>query len=385
MRRKSEVVIVGAGASGLLCGGLLAEAGILVTILEKNERIGKKLSATGNGRCNFTNLYMDAECYYGDRKWMSDLLAVCGPEKIIQQFQRIGILHRERDGYVYPYTNQAVTVIEALERCCRRGGTEIVTDCIVSGVHVLKGEEGYCVRTTCGEIRCRYLILAAGGEASSGSGGSVRGYALARRLGHTVHKTYPALTGLVCGGSWWKKVAGTRIQGGFALRVNGVSIPGECGEIQIVREGVSGIPVFQLCREAAIALDQGKKVEGVIDFVPPMEQEELHRWTEIFGVSGLVPKKWEPVLEQWPEPGVLLKEFTFPVTGTFGMERAQVTAGGVSTDEVNNRTMESRVAPNVFLLGEILDIDGKCGGYNLHFAWSCAMLAADALIRKIRR
>lgn len=379
MRQYSHVVIVGAGASGMLCGGILAEAGISVTILEKNSVPGKKLAATGNGRCNYTNLEMDTGRYYGDSEWLGKLLAVYPPEKIIRQFQKIGVYHRERDGYVYPYTNQASTVTDALQHYCKCGMAEIVTDCKVSAVRTVRGQAGYVVCTAQGEIRCRYLVLAAGGSASSELGGSGSGYKLARSLGHTIHKTYPALTGLVCGGDWWKRVAGTRVQGRFSLRINGKVIPGECGEIQIVKDGVSGIPVFQLCREAAAALDRGQSVEGIIDFVPPMEKEELCQWLSSYGISGLVQKKWIPVLQGFPESWQTLKEFIFPVHKTFGMERAQVTMGGVPTEEVYVDKMESKVARHVYLTGELIDIDGKCGGYNLHFAWSCAMTAAEAI------
>lgn len=388
MKQYSEVVIVGAGASGLLCGGMLAEGSIPVTILEKNKKVGKKLSASGNGRCNFTNLYMDPGCFYGDAGWLERMLHAYMPERIITQFRRIGICHRERDGYVYPHTNQAATVVDALLRYCRHGGAEVVTDCMVSAVTPQKEGEGYRISTSQGVICCRYLILATGGKASPELGGSGSGYKLARSLGHRIHKTYPALTGLVCGGQW-NVVAGTRIQGRFSLSVDGTVIPGECGEIQVVKDGVSGIPVFQLCRTAAAALDEGRDVHGIIDFIPSMDRQELCQWIADHGIDGLVQKKWIPVLEKLlcggkkrMEPWRVLKEYTFPVLETFGMERAQVTSGGVPTEEINVETMESKLAPDVFLTGELLDVDGRCGGYNLHFAWSCAMTAADELIRR---
>lgn len=382
MRRYSDVVIVGAGASGLLCGGILSNAGIAVSILEKNKGAGKKLAASGNGRCNYTNLYMDTERYYGDARWLQKLLAIYSPEKIIHQFQKMGVYHREKEGYVYPYTNQASTVTEALQSYCKHGFAEIVTDCKVSSVRSLKDQSGYTVYTAQGEIRCRYLVLATGGSASPELGGSGSGYKLARSLGHTIHRTYPALTGLVCGGDWWRRVAGTRVQGRFSLRINGTFIKGERGEIQIVKDGVSGIPVFQLCREAAAALDMGQSVEGMIDFVPPMEKEELCEWLSSYGVNGLVQKKWIPVFQRFPASWQTLKEFTFPVHKTFGIERAQVTMGGVPTEEVSVDTMESKMSPNVYLTGELMDIDGKCGGYNLHFAWSCAMAAAEDIYQR---
>lgn len=385
MRYYSEVVIVGAGASGLLCGGILAEAGIPVMILEKNKKPGKKLAATGNGRCNFTNLHMDTERYYGDAGWLGKILDRYTPDQIIRCFRRIGVYDREKQGYVYPYTNQASTVVDALQGYCYQGSAEIVTDCRVSSVTPLKEQRGYCVTTSLGEVRCTTLILATGGQASQELGGDGSGYELAGSLGHTIHNIYPGLTGLVCEGNWWKKVAGTRVQGRFSLRIDGEFRAGECGEIQISRDGVSGIPVFQLCREAAVAVREGKYVEGVIDFVPPMGQEELRQWLPVFGIQGLVPKKWVPVLQDKPELCRLLKEFSFAVRDTFGMERAQVTAGGADTAQVCAETMESELAPDVFLMGELLDIDGKCGGYNLHFAWCCAMIAAETICRRKKR
>ena len=348
MEQYCDVVIIGAGASGLLCGGLLAEAGIPVMLLEKNARAGKKLSATGNGRCNFTNLHMDTDCYYGDDVWLRELLAEYPPERIIRQFHKLGVYHREREGYVYPYTNQAVTV-EALQDYCRRGGVRVVTDC--KAVSVRPAGDRYYVRTSQGELGCRYLVLAAGGIAAAELGGSGSGYKLARSLGHRVHKTYPALTGLQCGGDWWNRVAGTRVQGRFSLRTDGRDLAGECGEIQIVRDGVSGIPVFQLCRVAAEALSAGGMVEGVIDFVPAMERTELRSWIGAHGIAGLVQKKWIPVLEGLSGSWKQLKEFTFPILGTFGMERAQVTMGGIPTEETNVETMESKMAGNVYLTG----------------------------------
>lgn len=391
MREYSDVVIIGAGAAGLMCGGLLASEGISVTIIDKNTRVGRKLSATGNGRCNFTNCHMNPSCYYGDEGWIKKILLQYSPEDAIRQFASLGVYHRERDGYVYPYTNQAVTVVEALYHFCRKNHARIVLDAKVSSVK-RDGKGGYIVRTspgentsgenTSGERSCRYVILATGGKAGSDLGGGGSGYKLARSLGHPIHTIYPGLTGLVCKGDWWKQVSGTRIQGSFSLLTDNNRIEGEQGEIQIVRDGVSGIPVFQMCRVAAKALSEGKYVEGVIDFVPSMNRQELLMWLSRHGIEGLVPKKWVPVLKNRTEPDYCLKEFRFPIEKTFGIERAQVTAGGVSTEEVEAETMESKIAPGVFLAGELLDVDGKCGGYNLHFAWACANIAAKEIIRK---
>lgn len=381
MREYSDVVIVGAGAAGLMCGGLLAAEGISVTLIDKNTRVGKKLSATGNGRCNFTNYEMNPSCYYGEKEWLDKVLSQYGTEQAIRQFASIGVYHREKDGYVYPYTNQSVTVVEALHNACRENHVRIILDGKVSSVRK-KTEEGYLVRTSSGEINCRYVVLATGGKASSELGGEGSGYKLARSLGHEIHTIYPGLTGLVCTGGWWKQVSGTRLQGSFSLQIDNRKIEGEQGEIQIVKDGVSGIPVFQLCRVAAKALYEGKYVEGIIDFVPSMSRQEVLQWMFLHGIEGLVPKKWVAVLKNRAQVESCLKEFRFPIEKTFGMERAQVTAGGIPTEEVRAETMESKIAPGVFLTGELLDIDGKCGGYNLHFAWASANIAAKEIIRK---
>ena len=157
MREYRDVVIIGAGAAGLLCGGLLAREGIRVTILDKNTRAGRKLAATGNGRCNFTNNYMDSSFYYGDENWIKKILSEYSPEDAIRQFASIGVYHREKDGYVYPYTNQAATVVEALEHFCDRNHVRIVLESKASSVKK-DGEGGYIVRTSSGEISCRYVL-----------------------------------------------------------------------------------------------------------------------------------------------------------------------------------------------------------------------------------
>lgn len=379
MKTYSDVVIVGAGASGLLCGALIAKEGKSVVILEKNNRLGRKLLATGNGRCNFTNKYMKSACYYGKEDWIQAVLEKITPEDVIRCFASFGVLHRERDGYVYPHTNQAITVVNGLHRFCQQTGVTIELECNVR--HIQKREnDTFEIRTDKGEIVSKELVLATGGTAGKESGGTADGYVLAKELGHKISTCYPGLTGLISKGKLWKQVAGTRIQGNFSILIDEKRKEEECGEIQIVKNGVSGIPVFQLCRVVAKAIAEGKKVEGLIDFVPSMTEEELADWIDLHGKEGVVPAKWLPVLQN--STAKQIKAYRFDIEDTFGMERAQVTAGGVPLGEVEVDTMESKKNRHLYLTGELLDVDGKCGGYNLHFAWSTAILAAEAIIKR---
>lgn len=383
MREYCDIVIVGAGASGLMAGALLSREGFSVTMIDKNDRAAKKLRATGNGRCNFTNLNMKEDCFFGQRDFIKDILEGNTPEDIIKQFESFGVYARQKDGYVYPYSNQAVTVTSALIRQCRQ--CELVLDTKVGKIlPPEKDKPWYEVRTTEGIIKCHQVILACGGSAARELGGSSDGYRLARKLGHTVTEIYPALAPLKTKESGWELVAGTRIQGRFSLEISGKVCQGETGEIQITKEGVSGIPVFQLSARAVRALEEGDQVYGVVDFIPPMSQEETKRWIHEHGPEGLLPVKWVEYFEQQkiPVTASLLKQYKIRITGGMGMERAQVSCGGVVTEEVSPAVCESLIHKGLFFTGEILDVQGICGGYNLHFAFSCARRAAGEIIRR---
>ncbi len=408
MSRDYDVIIIGAGASGLMSACLLACSKLSVLILEKSDRVGKKLSATGNGRCNMTNLDMDWKKYYADRDWISQVIERVTPQRVIGEFERLGVLTREKDGYVYPHTNQAGTVIGALYKGIRQKNitlrlservTEVLTNTdLEEGVLVEGGAadgsfaggrdsaSGYrfTVCTDTDSYRSRYLVLAAGGEAGSEQGGSRDGYELAKSLGHTVDHIYPGLTGMNAAGRFWKEVAGTRIMGRFSLFVDGICQGSEEGEIQITKTGVSGIPVFQLCRMAAVGLESGAPVWGEIDFVPKLGMDECTEWISQNGFEGLVPIKWIPVIGRGQKDNRViartLKKFEFTITDTYGIEKAQVSAGGVPTDQIDPVSFRSTLVDGLYILGELCDADGLCGGYNLHLAWASGILSAEDLL-----
>ncbi len=401
-----DIVIIGAGASGLMSACLLACSGKTILVLEKEGRVGRKLSATGNGRCNLTNLDMDWKHYYGDRDWVNTVLEKVSPARVIDVFEELGVLTREKDGYVYPHSNQAATVIGALYRGCRKPNIKIeleqrVTEVRCSEYHdaglalserdvidvdpesgaVVGVPSRFEVETEDKVYGCETLIMATGGPAGLEQGGCDDGYDFARSLGHSVTKVYPGLTGMHAAGRWWKEVAGTRVQGGFTLFVDGKRQGTEIGEIQITKTGVSGIPVFQMCRLAAEGLETDKQVYGEIDFVPSMDMPACERWIEVNGIEGLVPTKWIAVFGNGKKNAAQLakelKHFEFTITDTYGIEKAQVSAGGVPVDEVSPESFASRKCDGVYVLGELLDVDGLCGGYNLHLAWASAILATE--------
>lgn len=420
-----DLIIIGAGASGLMSACLLACDKKRILVLEKEDRVGRKLSATGNGRCNLTNMDMDWKHYYGDRSFVDAVLARVSPERVRNVFEELGVLTREKDGYVYPHSNQAQTVIGALYRAIRKkpgitlelGSRVTKVRCTTDGVYSAQGTEENDIIDVDEETKeaivpdrflveasmrscsdgdrkgeeslhevtygCDRLILATGGAAGAEQGGSTDGYELLRSLGHEVTPVYPGLTGMFAAGRFWKEVSGSRIQGRFTLFVDGKRQGSETGEIQITKTGVSGIAVFQLCRIAAEAIASGKPVWGEIDFVPSLSSEECERWIELNGIEGLVPTRWIPVLGKSHKGNQAtaksLKAFDFTITDTVGIERAQVSAGGVPTDEINPGTFESRKIPGLYILGELVDVDGLCGGYNLHFAWASAMIATEAI------
>ena len=192
-------------------------------------------------------------------------------------------------------------------------------------------------------------------------------------------RLYPALTGLKAEGAEWEMLAGVRMPGEVSLWIDGKKVADERGEIQIVKDGISGIPVFQLCSQVAAALDAGSQVICELDFLPDWDNEKVEQWMEKYGrdyLQGIVHKKWVKVLEKKKNLAELLEQYPVKITDTFGMERAQVTAGGVPPSEVDIPSMESKKVENLYLTGELLDVDGICGGYNLHFAWATGYLCA---------
>lgn len=384
-----SVLIIGGGASGLMAAIQAARLGAAVTILEQNTKPGKKLLCTGNGKCNLTNTEQESTDYRGTNPGFArDVLHSFSVQDTIRFFLEIGIYTKNRNGYVYPYSEQAASVLETLELEARYRKVKIKTKEQVQ--KVAQTPTGFAVTTGTWTYTCDRLILAAGSCASSIEGADGSGYTLAESLGHSIIKPLPALVPLQGSGNYFSKWAGVRIQARATLIANDLRLKQVSGEVQLTDYGLSGIPIFQLSRYVARLLDEQCTAAVSLDFMPDFTLEALISFLENRmhqcpyktmqdALVGLFPKKLiEVLMGQAKDLETLakhIKDFVVPITRTLSFAHAQVCSGGVATEEISADTMESRLVPGLFFAGEVVDIDGACGGYNLQWAWSSGTIA----------
>ncbi len=410
-----KVAVVGGGAAGMMAAVQAAYAGARVTVYERNDRVGKKILSTGNGKCNFSNEDMRAACYYGSGAgYVDGFYKQFGVAETKTFFRELGMRIKDRNGYLYPASEQAATVLDVLRYEMERLGIEICAGCRVTGID---GPGNPGCRLTLETETAAYkkrtydaVILACGGRAVPKTGSDGTGLAMAKRLGHRIVPTVPALTALRCGETFWKQVAGVRCEARLMLYIDGNGVSSVQGELQLTDYGISGIPVFQFSRIAAYALQEGRTVTVKIDLMPDpgaadtQEAFWAQRWERQKGqsmeqfVTGTVNKKvgllllklagireTETVCEiegaRRRKLEQLFHAFEVTVKGTNSFEQAQVCAGGVDFAEVTDR-LESVRRPGLFFAGEMLDIDGICGGYNLQWAWSSGAVAGRAAAGK---
>lgn len=437
--RKRTVAVIGGGAAGMMAAIEAARAGAIVTLIEKNPQLGKKLATTGNGRCNYTNLDMEGRIGGKFRgfhpEFAAPALDALPPEAVLDWFRAIGVEPRFRGSYVYPNSDQASAVVDALREELHRLSVKVHYNAEVKSVQRIdtdaevstakasmpgkaasaseireKRDAGYfMIQCTDAVVKADRVILAAGSKAAPKTGSNGDGYFIARKLGHTIVPYVPALCGIRCAGDAFRALAGIRTEAALELVIDGHSVDREAGELQLVDYGISGIPVFQLSRYAAYALQEGKKAAVYINFLPgftdeaedPREcalrlyrqrqQRLAGRKMESF-FTGLLHQKLGQLLLRMasvrPElPVAELSEkqlrslaslsvrFKAECVEMNGFQQAQVVAGGVDTTEVDSCTMASRLVPSLYFAGEVLDIDGICGGYNLQWAWASGFVA----------
>lgn len=409
-----EVMVVGGGASGMMAAITAAEAGAKVLLIEKLNKLGKKLLATGNGRCNFTNTKQEESFYHSCTDGFAwKVVSAFDEKQVMAWFQEHGILPMVRDGYVYPRSAQASSVVQILQKMLKKARVRIHTGERLRHVQPLLdrngGIRGYEVTTSARTYLAGRVIFASGGAAAPVHGTSGDGYEWMNCLGIPLVPPVPALTSLVLNASYCKIWAGVRIQGKVSL----YSDTDEClgsdqGEIQMVSYGISGIPVFQISHLAARELEAGRKpyliLDSMCDYTEEALLKELLRRKESYPelsqsvadvLTGMLPDKlatafiresglqsgWKAETihqKQWKKLVLQIKKKRLQIQGVSGFDKAQVTSGGVSLDSLQAETMESRKYPGLYIAGELADVDGICGGYNLQWAWSSGYVAGRA-------
>lgn len=400
--KKRDVIIVGGGASGLLAAISAAREGANVTIIEQKDQLGKKILSTGNGRCNLTNEYMDTSCFRGDdTSIVEEVFNRFGYTETIAFFEELGVILKNRQGYIYPISDQAATVLAVLCMEIKRLQVEVLLNQTVQ--KIVRDKEKFTVHTTETVLKGDAVILATGGKAASVLGSDGSGYTLAKAFGHHLSPVVPALVQLKGKGNFYKQISGVRTQAKVSLYVNDEYVAEDTGELQLTNYGISGIPVFQISRFATKALYENESVRAEVDFIPSMSDDAFrtflqvrlenhgHKQAEDFLV-GVFHKKLIGLLlkasaidtnnvmkqvsqEKLDKLASVCKHFKIDIQGANDFEQAQVCAGGVCTNEINPHTMESVYTDDLYLTGELLDIDGICGGYNLQWAWSTGYIA----------
>lgn len=406
-----DVCIVGGGASGLMAAICAGRQGASVLLLEKKNRPGKKLLATGNGKCNYSNWIQKPGCYRGNSPALCErILEKFSVKDTVEWFRETGILPAEREGYLYPASGQAASVLRALEREAWYAGVGIHTEEEVISLERQKapsGENIFLVQTEKDCYFSRFVILATGGKASPVHGSTGDGYRFAKKLGHHCTRPVPALTSLALSEGFTKQWAGVRIKGKVSLyNETGKLLAEDQGEVQMVSYGISGIPVFQVSRFAAVELAAGREVTLALDAMPGWQEEELYRELlrrrgrmpeQSMGdlLDGILPDKLAAVYlklmgnlaarhagqireRTLRKLSGLICHMELRVKEASGFDKAQVTAGGIPLEEVSCESMESRCCQGLYLTGELLDVDGICGGYNLQWAWTTGYLAGKA-------
>ena len=406
-----KIAVIGGGASGLMAAITAAEEGADVCILEHKDKLGKKILSTGNGRCNFTNLAQEPICYHSDNllfPW--PVIEKFNAQSAITFFLKLGIYSKNRNGYLYPQSDQAGAVQEVLCMEAKRLGIEILTEHKV--LEIIPNKKGFRIRTENGDVKADKVILAAGSKASAVTGSDGSGYTLAKSLGHTLVPILPALVQLRCKEKFYKSISGVRVNGRVSLFVDGECMAVDTGEIQLTNYGISGIPVFQVSRYAAIGLYEKKDVQAVLNFMPDFTESQflaflngrkntrpdktleeffvglfntklIALWIRLSGLKSY-KKVGECTDEEMMRFVKLIQQFTVVVTETNSFEQAQVCRGGVDTTEVEQETMESKYVPGLYFAGEILDVDGICGGYNLQWAWASGHIAGQSAAKALR-
>lgn len=407
-----DVVVIGGGASGLMCSALIAKdnTNISVALIEKLDRVGKKILLTGNGRCNLTNLNVSAEKYHGTFKdGAKNAISKLPPEKLLKIFDSFGLLtSADTEGRVYPNSRQANSVLDVLRLACKKSGVDIITDSEV--VKISYKNNSFIVICSDKSVRCGKLVISTGSRSGIKYGNDTDMHAILKDLGHSTTPLYPALCPVSVKSDKLKSLKGIRALGRASILKDEKVLRSEYGEIQFTESSLSGICVFDLSYIA-------NSVKGTyisLDLLPEITKDELYIRLQNKKENYVKDSKAEEFLTGYfsrmlgltllKESGIsltkpvvditdkeldcltgIIKDWRFEVIPHRDLFKSQVTAGGIRGDEVDNITMMSKKRKDLYIIGEVLDCNGDCGGYNLHFAFASAYCAAQDILNRDKK
>ena len=373
-------------------------------LLERQNRVGRKLLATGNGRCNLTNLNLTPDNYHGaSPQFIVPAMNAFGTVDTLEFFQNLGLLTVAEDsGRVYPLSDQAGSVVDVLRFAVEAAGVEVRTEFDVTAVKQTK--TGFKICSESESIRSDKVIICCGGMAGGKLGGTKSGYELLQSFGHRVTRLYPVLVQLKTDNTYVRSLKGVRADAAITLKRDGEALAESAGEVQFADYGVSGPAIFEISRAAASEKGQlTVHLDLLRDLDFAQVQELLLRRQQAMPslmlenlLTGMVHNRLGRTVLRYAgydlnspvsslkqsdikKIAAALGDFTLPIIGNLGFDGAQVTAGGIRTDEFDPVTLESRLVPGLYAAGEVLDVDGDCGGYNLQWAWASGRLAGKTL------
>lgn len=409
-----DVIIVGAGASGGFCALTLKynNPKLKVLLLEKNEKLGKKLLITGNGRCNLGNTSSDIKNYNSSSNiddfkeilenknynFLNELNNDGKKYNYFDYLNKFGILIKEDDGRLYPYSNAALSVCKSFERYLDNLNVDVKYNYDVYSL--TKNNDVFIVNN---ELKSKNIVIATGGKTYPKTGSTGIGYELLKSFGHNITNLYPSLTNLKTDDKYIKDLAGVRVDAIVSLSVDGIIKEEEKGQLQFTKDSLSGICVFNLSRNVSAYLKDKKDVKIIANLVPNYKSSELIKYLRDFknylvedAISCAINHKLALVIakklrlngkqikflneKEIESICTMLKNVTFNVTETGDFDVSQVTNGGAMLDEFTS-TLESKKCKGLYAIGEVLDVDGKCGGYNLSWAFNSALIATSNLLK----
>ena len=404
-----NIIIIGGGPSGLISAIYATKKGNKITLLEKNNTLGKKLLLTGNGKCNYWNEDQSLKHYNStNRELIKKIINEDNQKEIQKFFNNIGIIPKIKERYYYPYSNQATSIQNSLIKECELNKVNIITNCEVKDIE--KENNSFKILTTKGTLIADKIIIATGSLAFPKTGSTGDGYRLAKKYGHNIITPLPALVQLKANETYLKEWHGIRADVSITLVEDNKQVKKEIGEIQLTNYGISGICVFNISSLVSRGLNNNKKEQVKINFLYPfnintkdefitfMNQRNNHIKNRTISdlLDGLMNYKLVNLIlklsqinkeTNWnnvPESkkivlGNNLTNFTLNITGTNSFDSSQTCTGGIPLTEINLATMESLIMKDIYFAGEIIDVDGECGGYNLTNAWITGMLAGKGV------